>query len=96
MYHEGSRKLQDQFDTRRMADRFNEVLVTNKLSDYRDLIESRDMFELRCSMEYVVTSMSSIYVSPVISRSGVETLDAFGRDVPCLMASVTICFPIVA
>jgi len=44
MYHEGNRQLQDQFDTRRMADRIEEVLVTNRLTDYRDLIESRDMF----------------------------------------------------
>ena len=44
MYHEGNRQLQDQFDTRRMADRINEVLVTNRLTDYRKLIESRDMF----------------------------------------------------
>lgn len=32
MYHEGNRQLQDQFDTKRMADRINEALVT--LSDY--------------------------------------------------------------
>jgi len=44
MYHEGNRKLQDQFDTRRMADRINEVLVSDRLTDYKDLIESRDMF----------------------------------------------------
>ena len=44
MYHEGNRQLQDQFDTRRVVDRINEVLLTNRLTDYRDLIESRDMF----------------------------------------------------
>jgi predicted pyridoxine 5'-phosphate oxidase superfamily flavin-nucleotide-binding protein len=46
MYHEGNRQLQDQFDTRRMADRIDEVLVSDKLTDYRELIESRDMFFL--------------------------------------------------
>ena len=51
MYHDGNRRLQDQFDTRRMADRINEVLVTDKLTDYRDLIESRDMFFLATADE---------------------------------------------
>ena len=49
MYHEGSRRLQDQFDTRRMADRIEEVLVSDKLTDYRELIETRDMFFLATS-----------------------------------------------
>ena len=44
LYHEGNRQLQDQFDTRRIADRIHEVLVSDLLTDYRDLIESRDMF----------------------------------------------------
>ena len=51
MYHDGNRQLQDQFDTRRMADRINEVLVTNRLTDYKDLIESRDMFFLATADE---------------------------------------------
>jgi len=51
MYHEGNRRLQDQFDTRRMADRINEVLVSDKLTDYRGLIESRDMFFLATADE---------------------------------------------
>jgi len=51
MYHDGSRTLQDQFDTRRMADRINEVLVTDRLTDYKDLIESRDMFFLATADE---------------------------------------------
>ena len=51
MYHEGNRSLQDQFDTRRMADRINEVLVSDNLTDYRELIESRDMFFLATADE---------------------------------------------
>jgi len=51
MYHDGNRQLQDRFDTRRMADRINEVLVTNRLTDYKDLIESRDMFFLATADE---------------------------------------------
>jgi len=46
LYHDGNRTLQDQFDTRRMADRIHEVLVSDRLGDYRELIESRDMFFL--------------------------------------------------
>jgi len=45
MYHEGSRELQDRFDTRRLADRLEEVKVHDvfTLAD-RDLIERLDMF----------------------------------------------------
>ena len=47
MYHDGSRRLQDRFDTRRMAD----VLETRKVTDRieagdRAFIEARDMFFL--------------------------------------------------
>jgi uncharacterized protein len=49
LYNEGSRRLQDQFDTRRMADRIEEVLVSHKLTDYRALIESRELFFLATS-----------------------------------------------
>ena len=51
MYHEGSRQLQNQFDTRRMADRINQVLVSNNLANYKELIESRDMFFLASADE---------------------------------------------
>jgi len=51
MYHEGNRNFQDRFDTRRMADRIQEVLVTDRLTEYRGLIESRDMFFLATSDE---------------------------------------------
>lgn len=46
-YHEGSRELQDRFDTRRLADRLDERLVHVVLTDDdRAFIEARDMFFL--------------------------------------------------
>ena len=47
MYHEESRKLQDQFDTRRLADRLVETLVRTALTEEdRAFIESQRMFFL--------------------------------------------------
>jgi predicted pyridoxine 5'-phosphate oxidase superfamily flavin-nucleotide-binding protein len=47
IYHERNRELQDRFDTRRIADRIEEVLVSDTISDHdRAFIESRDMFFL--------------------------------------------------
>jgi uncharacterized protein len=47
LYHRGSRALQDQFDTRRLADRIEERLVHTRLSDDdRAFIEACDMFFL--------------------------------------------------
>ncbi len=43
-YHEGSRRLQDRFDTRRLADRIDERLVHETIdADDRAFIESCDM-----------------------------------------------------
>jgi predicted pyridoxine 5'-phosphate oxidase superfamily flavin-nucleotide-binding protein len=45
VYHEGSRKLQDQFDTRRLADRLEERVVRDHIdADDKAFIEARDMF----------------------------------------------------
>ena len=45
LYHEGSRKLQDRFDTRRLADRIEERIVRDRIDDDdRSFIEARDMF----------------------------------------------------
>jgi uncharacterized protein len=45
LYHEGSRKLQDRFDTRRLADRIEDRIVRNRIDeDDRAFIEARDMF----------------------------------------------------
>jgi predicted pyridoxine 5'-phosphate oxidase superfamily flavin-nucleotide-binding protein len=46
-YHEGSRRLQDRFDTRRLADRIDERLVRDWIDDDdRAFIERVDMFFL--------------------------------------------------
>ncbi len=46
-YHDGSRSLQDQFDTRALADRIDELLVSDTISEHdRAFIEARDMFFL--------------------------------------------------
>lgn len=46
-YHEKQRELQDKFDSRRLADRLNEIIIHDTISDEeRDFIESRDMFFL--------------------------------------------------
>jgi predicted pyridoxine 5'-phosphate oxidase superfamily flavin-nucleotide-binding protein len=46
-YHDGSRELQDRFDTRRLADRLEEVKVRDTIGpDDRTFIERCDMFFL--------------------------------------------------
>lgn len=46
-FHEGSRSLQDRFDTRALADRIDGLLVSETFSDDdRAFIEARDMFFL--------------------------------------------------
>lgn len=45
IYHEGNRVLQDEFDSRRLADRLVDVIVHEKLEERdRAFIESRDLF----------------------------------------------------
>jgi predicted pyridoxine 5'-phosphate oxidase superfamily flavin-nucleotide-binding protein len=47
IYHDGNRGLQDRYDTRRIADRIEEVLLSDEISPHdRAFIESRDMFFL--------------------------------------------------
>jgi uncharacterized protein len=47
LYHDGSRTLQDRFDTRRLADRLEERLVSDTIGENdRSFIESADMFFL--------------------------------------------------
>jgi predicted pyridoxine 5'-phosphate oxidase superfamily flavin-nucleotide-binding protein len=46
-YHDGSRSLQDLFDTRALAERIDELLVSDTISEGdRAFIEARDMFFL--------------------------------------------------
>jgi predicted pyridoxine 5'-phosphate oxidase superfamily flavin-nucleotide-binding protein len=45
LYHDGSRSLQDRFDTRRLADRIEERIVHDQIDGAdRAFIEARDMF----------------------------------------------------
>jgi predicted pyridoxine 5'-phosphate oxidase superfamily flavin-nucleotide-binding protein len=47
LYHEGSRQLQDRFDSRRIADRLEQVTLHDELTDNdRAFIASADMFFL--------------------------------------------------
>jgi predicted pyridoxine 5'-phosphate oxidase superfamily flavin-nucleotide-binding protein len=47
IYHQGSRELQDRFDTRRLADRLEQVTVHDRFTpDDKQFIEARDMFFL--------------------------------------------------
>jgi len=47
LYHDGSRRLQDRFQTRRLADRLEEVIAHDVFTDAdRAFIESRSMFFL--------------------------------------------------
>ena len=47
LFHDGNRLLQDRFDTRRLADRIDEKLVSDTISaGDRAFIEARDMFFL--------------------------------------------------
>jgi uncharacterized protein len=52
MYHEGSRKLQDQFDSRRIADRLQHVTAHSTFTeDDRHFIENCRMFFLATADE---------------------------------------------
>ena len=52
LYHEGNRHLQDAFDSRRLADRLEEVKVRDHIDDGdRAFIESLDMFFLATADE---------------------------------------------
>ncbi len=47
MYHDGSRQLQDQFDSRRIADRIEQVVVHERFTDGdRDFVARSSMFFL--------------------------------------------------
>jgi hypothetical protein len=52
VYHDGSRKLQDRFDTRRLADRIEERVMHDRIdADDKAFIEARDMFFLATAGE---------------------------------------------
>jgi predicted pyridoxine 5'-phosphate oxidase superfamily flavin-nucleotide-binding protein len=52
LYHDGQRRLQDRFDTRRLADRIEERIVRHTIDpDDRAFIERQDMFFLATADE---------------------------------------------
>jgi hypothetical protein len=52
LYHDGSRELQDRFDTRRLADRIEDKLVHNFIGPHEAaFIQERDMFFLATADE---------------------------------------------
>lgn len=52
VYHEGNRFWQDRFDTRRLADRIEERLISDTIDeDDREFIERLDMFFLATADE---------------------------------------------
>ncbi len=60
LYHEGNRRLQDAFDSRRLADRLEEVKVRDHIDDGdRAFIESLDMFFLATADEHGRPTCSS-------------------------------------
>ncbi len=53
MFHDSSRALQDRFDTRRIADRIESLLVSDEIDHHtRQFIESVDMFFLATADEH--------------------------------------------
>ncbi len=47
LYHDGNRELQDEFDSRRIADRLEEVTLHDRILGHdREMIEAADMFFL--------------------------------------------------
>ena len=53
LYHDGNRRLQDRFDTRRLADRIEERLLRAAFTaEDRAFIEARDMFFLATADEH--------------------------------------------
>ena len=53
MFHDGSRTLQDRFDTRRVADRIDELLVKDTIGESdREFIQRSDMFFLATADEH--------------------------------------------
>jgi predicted pyridoxine 5'-phosphate oxidase superfamily flavin-nucleotide-binding protein len=53
VYHAGNRELQDRFDTRRLADRLEDVKITDTISDGdRAFIESMDMLFIATADEH--------------------------------------------
>ena len=57
-YHDGQRRLQDRFDTRRLADRLDQATSDEVGDAHRAFIEARDMFFLATADEHGVPQCS--------------------------------------
>src|ERR687898_287574 len=89
MYHEGNRELQDRFDTRRLADRIEQLLVHDTFTERdRAFVDSRDMFFLATADEDgkpnvnyngngMYLSMGNLLKNPNV---GILFMDFEGRD----------------
>src|SRR3954469_16106777 len=76
MYHDGQRKLQDQFDTRRLADKLEENLVRDTLNEkQKAFIESADMFFLATADELGRPSCSYRGGDPTSPAKFVRAID---------------------
>ncbi len=65
IYHEGNRKLQDQFDSRKLADRLSDITVHEEITERdREFIEARDMFFI---------STIDVDGNPTVSYKGGQT-----------------------
>jgi hypothetical protein len=81
MYHEGNRELQERFDTRRLAHRFENLLVHETFTG-RDkaFVESRDMFLLataddhgRPNVSYKAFASRAALPSSSVAEEGTST-----------------------
>lgn len=64
IYGEQHRVMQDRFDTEKLADRVNDIIVTAELDDARKVfIESRDLFFL-----------TTIDLPPVLTKAAILAL----------------------
>ncbi len=65
IYHEGNRKLQDHFDSRKLADRLSDLTVHDEITERdREFIEARDMFFI---------STIDVDGNPTVSYKGGQT-----------------------
>jgi predicted pyridoxine 5'-phosphate oxidase superfamily flavin-nucleotide-binding protein len=81
MYHEGNRDLQERFDTRRLADRIENLLVHDTFTDRdKGFVESRDMFFFATADEQGRPNVSYTGGDPGFVRIVDEHTLAFPND----------------
>ena len=95
IYHDGNRDLQDRYDTRRIADRIEEVLLSDVISDHdKAFIESRDMFFLATAHDAGMPNCSYKGGDPGFVRVVDEHAVAFpnfdGNDMYLSMGNVLV------